>query len=197
MVFVAGLDVVTQSLFLLECVLFQMSLIPYYIGFLIHSAAAPLNKSPQAYRNLKICEGTGMAEFWWGATLFLFLFPSFVALNLKKYNEKRLFFMSDKMTEQQQVVLEIFERQNEGVVILQKKNNEDEAEHETVLYSNDAYKRIVGSANDSESIKIPFLTRKAEESEASARPFNGSPLYSITDLLQRPDDFISRNIFSV
>ena len=69
--------------------------------------------------------------------------------------------MNDKMTKQQQFLLELFEKQKQGVVILQKSADEDvpdlklaEANHETVLYSNEAYKNIVGTEHDYESINI-------------------------------------------
>ena len=69
--------------------------------------------------------------------------------------------MNDKMTKQQQFLLELFEKQNDGVVILQKKADGDvldlqpaEENYETVLYSNEAYKKIVGTKHNFESINI-------------------------------------------
>ena len=100
--------------------------------------------------------------------------------------------MSDKMTKQQQFLLELFEKQKQGVVILQKKPDEDvpyrelaEANHETVLYSNEAYKNIVGTEHDFESINISFLVKKATDNE-EANGMHQEEVYSIKDLLQKP-----------
>ena len=72
------------------------------------------------------------------------------------------------MTKQQQVVLEIYERQNEGVIIFQKKMSSEISENEeaedTILYSNNAFKKLVGTENDNEGITIAILTKKLEES---------------------------------
>ena len=46
------------------------------------------------------------------------IIPFFASLSIVKFNELRLFFLSETMTKQQQVVLEILGRQNDGVIIL-------------------------------------------------------------------------------
>ena len=112
--------------------------------------------------------------------------------------------MSDSMSKQQQIVLEIFEKQNEGVIIFQKEKDADvpdrkidEARHETIHYTNKAYRKMIGSEHEFESINIPFLTVKPEESNLLQPniPIERQ-LYSIKDLVHGPNDFISKNVFS-
>ena len=102
------------------------------------------------------------------------------------------------------MVLEIFEKQNEGVIIFQKSTDAEvpdreaaEAQHETILYTNKAYKKIIGVDHDFESINIPFLTKKPEEGNLMQSHADAErPLYSIRDLLQEPNDLISKTVFS-
>ena len=112
--------------------------------------------------------------------------------------------MNDSMSKQQQVVLEIFEKQNEGVIIFQKEKDADvpdresaEARHETILYTNKSYRKMVGIEHDFESINIPFLTIKPEESNLLQPNIPAErQLYSIKDLVHGPNDFIAKNVFS-
>jgi hypothetical protein len=73
------------------------------------------------------------------------LIPFILSLYMQTLGELRLFLLGETLTKQQQIMLEIFEQQNEGVVLLQKpkkKDSEDEKEEEQtkseVLYINKA-----------------------------------------------------------
>ena len=110
-------------------------------------------------------------------------------------NELRLFFLNVTMTEQQKVVLEIFEKQNEGVVIIQKSTDPEE-QIQTVLYSNSLFKEIVGTENEAEGIQKQILRQSPEEGTVlRAQELKDFPAYSVRDLLDKEPEFISGNVF--
>ena len=71
-------------------------------------------------------------------------------------------------------MLEIFEQQNEGVVLLQKPKKEDDLNNQgddgkaksEVLYINNALKNIINCQESKDAISTPFLKVKSEEQYA-------------------------------
>ena len=78
----AGLDFASQSLFCMECVIFHMSNISFYLGLIIFFGAAPLNKAPELYRKLDTCGDSPTSSVWWGIAMLLLFLPFFLSFNL-------------------------------------------------------------------------------------------------------------------
>jgi hypothetical protein len=72
-------------------------------------------------------------------------FSTIVAVYFQHINELRLFVWSENNNKQQQTMLEIFERQQEGVILLKQTPKGGASDKPEVLYNNGAFLDIVKS----------------------------------------------------
>jgi hypothetical protein len=79
--------------------------------------------------------------------------------------EQRLFLWGENNKRQQQTVLEIFENQNEGIVLLEKPKSKEVRgkDVEEVLYNNNAFSEIFQTEQASTGIDMPVLKLKIED----------------------------------
>jgi len=103
----------------------------------------------------------------------------------------------DGMRKQQNMMLQIFERQNDGVVLLQKSelNHEEEtnSSQNTVLYKNRVFNDVV-LQKAKHGLLDPVL--KIKRDEGALKP-EDEHLLSVNDVINASPDLISKNVFTV
>jgi hypothetical protein len=159
------------TLFFTDLILFKTSFYTtMFVTFPTLIATGAVNMSLETSKNTPLCP-SGLNDMM---RSFFILIPAWIPFMLSQYmqtlGELRLFLLGETLTKQQQIMLEIFEQQNEGVVLLQKPKKkdskdgkEDEQPKSEVLYINNALKRIINSAESTDPISIPILKVKSEE----------------------------------
>ena len=82
-------------------------------------------------------------------SIFPWGFPALYAVWQLRVNELRIFQLAESTQKQQQIVLEMFERQNEGVVLFSRSQNLVTGEdQENVLFANEAFKKLANVKDD-------------------------------------------------
>jgi len=120
---------------------------------------------------------------------------------MQALNEQRLFLWGENNAKQQQTVLDIFNQQHDGIVLLRPQTAEGSTEQATVLYSNDAFSEIVQTKDANLGIDQPLLKIKVEEGvdQTMIQQFmtHKKHLYSIRNLLQERIEIVSNTMFSI
>lgn len=117
--------------------------------------------------------------------------PAAYAIYEMNHSLLRMFLSARDLRRQQELVLEVFEKQNDAAIgirpeVLTRKNGADGG----VLYTNHAFKRIFGHdherALDAEAIRV---YQNDDGSEAKS--------FSLKSLIQQSSEFIQNNIFRI
>ena len=97
--------------------------------------------------------------------MMLLAIPFIFSAYIQTLREQRLFLWGENNKRQQQTVLEIFEKQNEGIVLLEKPKSKEVRgkDVEEVLYNNKAFSEIFQTELASISIDMPVLKLKIED----------------------------------
>lgn len=119
--------------------------------------------------------------------------PCFFSCFLLRFNEMRTFHVHETIQRQQRLVLEIFERQNEGVIIVKNAKSDDQKK-ERVVYSNNAFKQLYPCQDEAGFVDTPFLVQKLDESKPLE--VQQLPNLSVKSLLAKSVEFLSNNIFT-
>jgi hypothetical protein len=111
-----------------------------------------------AYKDIKFC-GVGTTDRIISAIASLpIMIPSVYALYMQTINEIRLFLTIDNMRNQQRMTLEMMEKQNEAVVLIQPpKDGEERVNANNVLYSNKAFKEIISNEDENGALGLELL----------------------------------------
>jgi len=85
--------------------------------------------------------------------------PSYFSHYMMTLNELKLFDVIETLRKQQRVVLEIFERQKDGVVVIQKPVDNDEKGDgdQLVVFANSAFKDIVQTHDFEDGVRSKLL----------------------------------------
>ena len=87
------------------------------------------------------------------------LLPAFLGLFSQQKYELQLFHKSETMSKQQQLMLQTFTSQSNGVVLIQKpskKDNEEQQDYK-LLFKNEAAERILKTHDEENSLNVPVL----------------------------------------
>jgi hypothetical protein len=97
--------------------------------------------------------------------MMLLAIPFIFSAYIQTLREQRLFLWGENNKRQQQTVLEIFEKQNEGIVLLEKPKSKEVRgkDVEEVLYNNKAFSEIFQTEQASIGIDMPVLKLKIED----------------------------------
>ena len=106
------------SLSFTDFILFRSNAIFIYFGAMCIFVQYAFESKTNTLAELGLCEQKDLDPLWTALGVLPFVIPLALSLILASYNELRLFKVGDNMTMQQQVVLDIFEKQNEGVVLI-------------------------------------------------------------------------------
>jgi hypothetical protein len=155
----ADLITLRPNFFLTALIVTPLQLI---IGALTKTAR--LHNSTQS-----ICPATNAQQVGFLLATFPALLPLLFGVYLQTYNEARLFLVTENSAKQQQRMLEIFEKQEDGVVVLQKatvpedpskKDNKDVK----ILFTNNAFTGIVQAQDVCTAVESQiFLAQEDEE----------------------------------
>jgi hypothetical protein len=140
---------IPMALFLGETLILRANY--YMLCFLacpLTFVAASLDKQAQTQlmlKGVKFCpidQGQIFALYF---VIFPMVLPSYFSHYMMTLNELKLFDVIETLKKQQRIVLEIFERQKDGVVVIQKPADNDEKSDvdQLVVYANSAFKDIV------------------------------------------------------
>ena len=87
---------------------------------------------------------------------------------LQTYNEARLFLVTENSAKQQQRMLEIFEKQDEGVIVLrQEMTQEDPSKKDDkdgrILFTNNAFNGIMQNQDVIQGVNTPVFVARDDE----------------------------------
>jgi len=86
---------------------------------------------------------------------------------MQKINELRLFLLGETLTKQQKIIFEIFNKQNEAVVVL--KPSGDKEPTSSVVYANDRFANLVKTEDTLQGVEQPLLRVKQDKSTDSLK----------------------------
>lgn len=119
--------------------------------------------------------------------------PSYFSHYMMTLNELKLFDVIETLKKQQGIVLGIFEKQQDAVLVLErdKTNLEQPA---SVVYSNNAFKEIVKTDNERLGVSKEILKIKQEDQDVD----NEDPqCFSIMNLIEQRPDFVANQVFEL
>jgi len=109
---------------------------------------AALTRTARQHNTIEICSVTATNQIGLLFAQFPIYLPILVGVYLQTYNEARLFLVTENSAKQQQRMLEIFEKQEEGVLVFQKSvapedpSKKDDKDGK-ILFTNNAFTGIV------------------------------------------------------
>lgn len=155
-------------------------------------------------KSIGMCQDDNRNELFMSYFLTCFvLFPTFYGLFISQIYEMKLFHQSYTMSKQQNFVLQAFQGQNNGVVLLQKTPSEEEDKPPIykLRYRNQSAQNIL-NVDENECLTAPVLKPKenssGDEVVSSISSCNGpTKSYSIADLVDIPSELVATKLFTV
>lgn len=195
------MDVMMRNLLLFqslaEGVLFVANMYSLIFSCAIHAATSTFVR--KALQNKALCQDEDASELIYFILLILptLLGPGFMALYQMSLSQMKMFLSMDAMRKQQDVVFEIFEKQNEATMVLQQPNSQNgKASDQEIVYTNNAFKEIFSDdAHRAFNDEILKLKKHVEVNMGGQHGSN--KFFSIKNLIKEPQDFISQNVFEV
>jgi hypothetical protein len=149
-------------MFFTDIVLFRTNIfVATFVAIPIYLIFAVLNQQ-QVMTTHELCRETSLPRL--AGKIFACIplaLPFILSSYMQTLNEMRLFLWGENNLKQQQTVLEIFERQQEGVLLL--KQAQEGTENDEVLFSNSAFAVIAQTKDARESLDLPLFKIKVDE----------------------------------